>query len=146
MGTIYEKIKAASALKANAALISGAADAAPTYKDLSTKPVKTQPVDTDEENKDDKSVDDVVNTEENNEIEEGAGDTSASAAEYRAPAKNVKDEIKKSMGKGFVGDKFGDVTETTTTTAGGRTGTSYDNQMSNEDWIKYLESLSLIHI
>ena len=153
MGTIYEKIKAASALKANAALISGAADAAPTYKDLSTKPVKTQPVDTDEENKDDKSVDDVVNTEENNEIEEGAGDVGASAAEYRAPAKiisalkygkspakNVKDEIKKSMGKGFVGDKFGDVTETTTTTAGGRTGTSYDNQMSNEDWIKYLES------
>ena len=43
MGTIYEKIKAASALKANAALISGAADAAPTYQDLSAKPVKTQP-------------------------------------------------------------------------------------------------------
>ena len=36
MGTIYEKIKKSSVLKANAALISGAADAAPTYQDLST--------------------------------------------------------------------------------------------------------------
>ena len=147
MGTIYEKIKKSSAFKANAALISGAADAAPTYQDLSTnggkKPVKSEPVTTNEEKKDDTSVDDVVKTDENNEnIVDGAGATGAApaATKYASPAKNVKDEIKKSMGKGFVGDKFGDVTETTTTTAGGRTGTSYDNQMSNEDWIKYLES------
>jgi hypothetical protein len=147
MGTIYEKIKKSSAFKANAALISGAADAAPTYQDLSTKggkkPVKSEPVKTNEEKKDDTSVDEVVNTEENNEnIVDGAGATGAApaAAKYASPAKNVKDEIKKSMGKGFVGDKFGDVTETTTTTAGGRTGTSYENQKSNEDWIKYLEN------
>lgn len=146
MGTIYEKIKKSSAFKANASLISGAADAAPTYQDLSTnggkKPVKSEPVKTNEEKKDDTSVDEVVNTEENNEnVVDGAGATGAAPAapKYASPAKNVKDEIKKSMGKGFVGDKFGDVTETTTTTAGGRTGTSYENQMSNEDWIKYLE-------
>ena len=145
MGTIYEKIKAskeASALKANAALISGAADAAPTYQDLSTKggkkPVKSEPVATNEEKKDDTSVDEVVKTDENNEnIVDGAGD--AAAPKYASPAKSVKDEVTKSMGKGFVGDKFGDVTETTTTTGGGRTNTSYENKMSNEDWIKYLE-------
>ena len=145
MGTIYEKIKAskeASALKANAALISGAADAAPTYQDLSTKggkkPVKSEPVATNEEKKDDTSVDEVVKTDENNEnIVDGAGD--AAAPKYASPAKSVKDEVTKSMGKGFVGDKFGDVTETTTTTSGGRTNTSYENKMSNEDWIKYLE-------
>lgn len=150
MGTIYEKIKAASALKANAALIQGAADAAPTFQDFSTKggkkPVKSEDVNTDEETKDDTSVDDVVGTDENNEnIVDGAADVAPtkiiSALKYgKSPAKNVKDEIKKSMGKGFVGDKFGDVTETTTTTAGGRTDTSYENQMSDEDWIKYLEN------
>ena len=159
MGNIYEKIKAASALKANAALIAGAADTAPTYQDLSTKggkkPVKSKPVDTNEEAKDDASVDDVVNTDENNEnIVDGAADAGgASPAEYKAPAKiisalkygrtpakNVKDEIKKSMGKGFVGDKFGDVTETTTTSVGEVKGPGYENKMSNEDWIKYLEN------
>ena len=144
MLTIYEKIKAnkeASALKANAALISGAADAAPTYQDLSTKggkkPVKSEDVDTTEEKKDDTNVDDVVNTDEDNEnIVDGAADA---APKFASPAKSVKDEVTKSMGKGFVGDKFGDVTETTTTTGGGRTNTSYENKMSNEDWIKYLE-------
>ena len=147
MGTIYEKIKKSSVLKANAALISGAADAAPTYQDLSTnggkKPVKSEPVTTNEEKKDDTSVDEVVKTDENNENivdSAGAGATGAAAGKYASPAKSVKDEIKKSMGKGFVGDKFGDVTETTTTSGGGRTGTSYENQMSNEDWIKYLEN------
>ena len=153
MGTIFERIKAAkesSALKANAALISGAADAAPTYQDLSTsggkKPVKSKPVQTDEETKDDTSVDDVVETDENNEnIIDGAVDAAPakiiSALKYgRSPAKNVKDEIKKSMGKGFVGDKFGDVTETTTTTTGGVKGPGYENKMSNEDWLKYLET------
>ncbi len=158
MGTIYEKIKAASALKANAALIAGAADAAPTFQSLSTnggkKPVKSEDVDTTEETKDDNEVDDVVETDEDNEnIVDGATEAASSVATYKSPskiisalkygkspAKNVKNEIKKSMGKGFVGDKFGDVTETTTTTEGGRTNTSYENQMSNEDWIKYLEN------
>ena len=162
MGTIYEKIKAAkesSALKANAALIAGAADAAPTYQDLSVKPVKSNPVKTDEENKDDGDVDDVVNTDENNENDldpASAGPDAgggASPADYRAPvkiisalkygktpAKNVKDEVKKSMGKGFVGDTFGDVTETTTTTTGGVKGPGYEDKMSDEDWIKYLET------
>lgn len=153
MGTIFERIKANSALKANAALIAGAADAAPTYQDLSTnggkKPVKSKPVQTDEETKDDTSVDDVVETDENNEnIVDGAGDVGVSAPakiisalKYgRSPAKNVKDEIKKSMGKGFVGDKFGDVTETTTTTVGGVKGPGYENKMSDEDWLKYLET------
>jgi len=153
MGTIYERIKASkeeSALKANAALIAGAKDAAPTYQDLSTKggkkPVKAADVDTSEEVKDDTSVDEVVETDENNEnIVDGAADVAPakiiSALKFgRSPAKNAKDEIKKSMGKGFVGGTFGDVTETTTTTTGGVKGPGYEDKMSDEDWLKYLET------
>ena len=151
MGTIYEKIKAskeASALKANAALISGAADAAPTYQDLSTKggkkPVKSEPIETKEEKKDDTNVDDVVNTDENNENvtdkDVKTTETTGSPVDFVSPAKSVKDEIKTSMGEGIVRGKYGNVTETKTTEEGkvGEYSTDWDEEKYGpyKEWIK----------
>ena len=114
MSTIYEKIKASQEAKSpnkyNADLVQGAANSAPTFQSYSTDPNSNAakkdpaPVETKEENKDPNNVDEVVNTEE---------DVKTPDAPV-SPVKATKDEITKSMGKGFVKDEFGDVTETTT--------------------------------
>ncbi len=146
MGNIFERIKKSSVLKANAALIAGAADAAPqfqSYKTDENAPSQTPPpppVETKEEKKDDTSVDEVVGTDDStsnetpeelteeqekiNKVKEKGGILGAlfgskgGPGKFASPAKSATDEIKKNMGKGFVNDEFGDVVETTKTSKG----------------------------
>jgi hypothetical protein len=158
MSNIYEKIKASSALKANAALIQGAADSAKKFQSYSTdqdapsQSPPPPPVETPEEKKDDTSVDEVVATDEETPKEDPkekggilkalfSGGGGAAVGKFASPVKATKDEIKKSMGKGFVNDEFGDVTETTTKTAAVKD--DYDGSggyASDEDWAKFLET------
>ena len=169
MGNIFERIKKSSVLKANAALIAGAADAAPqfqSYKTDENAPSQTPPpppVDTKEEKKDDTSVDEVVGTDDStsnetpeelteeqekiNKVKEKGGILGAlfgskgGPGKFASPAKSATDEIKKNMGKGFVNDEFGDVVETTKRTEA--VEDDYDGSggyMSNEDWLKFLDT------
>jgi len=157
MGNIFERIKKSSALKANAALIAGAADAAPqfqSYKTDENAPSKTPPpppVETKEEKKDDTNIDEVVNTDDSS-VDGEVGEKKkgilgalfsgkGGAGKFASPAKAAKDEVKKNMGKGFVNDEFGDVVETTKTTEAVKD--DYDGSggyMSNEDWLKFLDT------
>lgn len=143
MSNIYEKIKASSALKANAALIQGAADSAkkfvtPPDQSAPSQAPKAEPITTEEEETDQTDPKDVVST-----------DTTTppakiiSALKYgRSPAKETdpKESIKKSMGKGFVGEVFGDVTEETTGTAAVKDDYDGDDFASNEDWAAFLKT------
>ena len=129
MSNIYEKIKAASALKANAALIQGAADSAKkfqSFKSDENAPKQTyQSTTTPQEEVDPTNTEEVVETDTatdtENKDEVIPPVKIISALKYgRSPAKETdpKKSITTSMGKGFVNDEFGDVTEVKTTEAG----------------------------
>jgi len=132
MSNIYEKIKAASALKANAALIQGAADSAKKFKSFKSDenaPKQTyQSTTTPQEEVDPTDPDEVVETDTttnpDDDVETDATTPPAkiiSALKYgRSPAKETdpKKSITTSMGKGFVKGEFGDVTEVKTNEPG----------------------------
>lgn len=141
MSNIFERIKKNSALKANDALIMGARSAAPTAPVGGTKPSATAPsaappqdtVDTPEETTDSTSTDEVV--EEKTKTPPAT--VLKALGKVSSPNKATKDEVKKSMGKGFVGETFGDVEETTTGTAAIKDD-YVGEKASNEDWEKFL--------
>ena len=148
MSNIYEKIKAASALKANAALIQGAADSAKkfqSFKSDENAPKQTyQSTTTPQEEVDPTDTEEVVETDTATDTEDEVVDAPAapkiiSALKYgRSPAKETdpKKSITTSMGKGFVNDEFGDVTEVKTTEAGsgGYQGPTVSMDKGFETW------------